>query len=495
MNNNALSNLGYTTYYSGSPEDIINCENIYLVKEISGISISNLNLKLIEILQNPKNFSVPNYLPDENCFFLDTTDIDCIDSFNTIIYLSVEGPIGYTVFYDDQYIKCIFKGSEIFYVNSIKIHTNFNITSSFIVNIELNNSLVKVRVEDEDSSKIIIEDEKSYNYTSIPRILDHLNKSDNYIRYSNDISQVIKDPKMCVTTDIITYHNGNAYSYQVSEFSVKRHPHFLDKIIYGTWKNDLYLIQWNDFNEFSIDCLSKINKYGNPKEIYKSSDESKEVMKDYFIESMNCSYILLVHKETGKKGIYKIEEELIVPVDTNIGVIIDPMDNDGELVFVNYDEVLTKSVKSPKINQEMHGIFLDVKKRTRDYYLYNKIGSWFIFKSTINNLTVYSNINGTLTVSGEVKETPIIINDRCILIQNEEECKFFFFEGDTHKCATKNNKFNENVIIVPNKNGKIHQLMEGFRHSPIGNSVNIPKIICSAFGTLYYIEDNKFKHL
>ena len=102
--NNALSNLGYTTYYSGSPEDIVNCESIYLVNKIPGINISNLNLKLLEVLQNPESFSIPNYLPEEDCFFLDTTEGNCIDSFNTIIYLNVEGPIGYTVFYDD--LKC-----------------------------------------------------------------------------------------------------------------------------------------------------------------------------------------------------------------------------------------------------------------------------------------------------------------------------------------------------------------------------------------------------
>lgn len=493
--NNILSNLGYTTYYSGSPEDIVNSKNIYLIKKISGINLSNLNLKLLEILQKPEYFSVPNYLEDEKCFFLDTTDGDCIDSFNTIIYTNTEGPIGYTIFYDDQYIKCIFKDSEVFYINSIKIYTSFNITSSFVLNIETNNSLVKVRVEDEDSNKILIEEEKSYNYISIPKILSNLNKSDNYIRYTNDINQVITDPRMCITTDTITYHNGNIYSYQINNFNIKRHPHFLDKITYGIWNNNLYLIQWNDFNEFSIDCLSNINKYGNPKETFKSTEETKRIMEEYYIESMNCKYILLIHKETGKRGIYKIEEDFIVPISTNLGVIIDPLDNDGDLVFINYDEVLTKSVKSPKINQEMCGIFLDVKKKTRDYYLYNKIGSWFIFKSTINNLTVYSNINGTLTISGEVKDNPVIINDRCILIQNNEDCKFFFFDGDSHKYSTKENNFNENVIIVPNKDGKLHQLIEGFRHSPLNGDTNIPKIVCSAFGTLYYIEDNKFKHL
>ena len=97
-------------------------------------------------------------------------------------------------------------------------------------------------------------------------------------------------------------------------------------------------------------------------------------MKDYKIEIVGYKYILLIQKETGRRGIYSISENFIIPVETNMGAIIDPMDNDGEIIYVNYDEILTKSIKSPKINQEMYGIFLDVRKKSRDYYLYNKIG-------------------------------------------------------------------------------------------------------------------------
>ena len=494
--NNILYNLGYTTYYLGSPEDIITSEKIYLVKRINELSLSNLNQKFLEIQREPNNFSVPNYIEEEGYFFLDTLGEDCIDSFDTIIYLNSDGPIGYTKFHDDQYIKCIFKENEIYYVNSIKIITKFNVTSTFIVDVTLNNSLIKVRVDDEDSSKVLIEEEKPYNFASIPRILNYLDKSDNYIRYTNNISHLLNDQtRMCVTTDCVSYYNGNIYTYLIEDFNIQRNPHLLDKIQYGIYQNNLYLFQWNDYNEFMIVCLSQINKYGNPKTVAKSTDSSIEVMKNYTIDIIGYKYILLKHKETGKRGIYKIEDNFIIPVETNLGAILDPMDNDGEIIFVNYDEILTKSIKSPKINQEMCGIFLDVRKKSRDYYLYNKIGSWFIFKSTINNLTVYSNINGTLTISGEIENTPIIINDRCILIQTDEECRFFFFDGSTHKCALKNNKWNDEVIIVPNKNGKIHQLIEGFRHSPIGDSLDLPKIVCSAFGTLYYVENNKFKHL
>lgn len=495
MNSNILNNLGYTTYYSGSPEDIINCDKIYLVKRINELSLSNLYQKFLEVLRDPSNFSVPNYIEDEGYFFLDTVDEDCIDRFDTIIYLNSDGPVGYTKFYDDQYIKCIFKDNEVYYVNSIKIITKFEVTSTFIVDVTLNNSLIKVRVDDEDSGKILIDEEKSYNYVSIPKVLNYLDKSDNYIRYTNNVTQLLKDPKMCITTDCISYHNGEIYSFLMEDFDIKRNPHLLDKIQYGIYQNNLYLFQWNDQNEFCTVCLSSINKYGNPKVIAKSTDESIKAMKDYSIEIVGYKYILLKHNKTGKKGVFSIPENFIIPVETNLGAIIDPMDNDGDIIYVNYDEILTKSIKSPKINQEMCGIFLDVRKKSRDYYLYNKIGSWFIFKSTINNLTIYSNINGTLTISGEIESTPVIINDRCILIQTDQECRFFFFNGTTHKCALKNNNWNDEVIIVPNKNGKIHQLIEGFRHSPIGNSLDLPKIVCSAFGILYYIENNKFKHL
>ena len=70
---------------------------------------------------------------------------------------------------------------------------------------------------------------------------------------------------------------------------------------------------------------------------------------------------------------FHINEKFIIPVNTNLGALLDPMDNDGEIIYVNYDEILTKSIKSPKINQEMCGIFLDVRKKSRDYYLYNKM--------------------------------------------------------------------------------------------------------------------------
>ena len=178
MNSNILNNLGYTTYYSGSPEDIINSDKIYLVKRVNELSLSNLYQKFLEVLRDSENFSVPNYNEEEGYFFLDTINEECIDSFDTIIYLNSDGPVGYTKFYDDQYIKCIFKENEVYFVNSIKITTKFEVTSSLIVNVELNNSLIKVRVDDEDSGKVLIEDEKSYNFVSIPRVLNYLNKSD-----------------------------------------------------------------------------------------------------------------------------------------------------------------------------------------------------------------------------------------------------------------------------------------------------------------------------
>lgn len=501
--NNILNNLGYTTYYSGTPEDIVKSEKIYLIRRIDNLSLSNLRQVFQNILKDSDNFSVPEYLESERCFFLNTQDSSCIDNFDTIIYLNSDGPVGYTKFYDDQYTKCIFRNNEVYYINSIKIYTDFNITSSYI-DVKLNNSLVKIRVEDEDSSKELIKEDKTYNFTSIPKIIESLNNSDNYIRYTSNIYQAIKDPKkMCVTTDCISFFSENIYQYYINDFNIQRNPHLLDKIQYGIYKDNLYLYQWNDLNEFSIICLSNINKYGNPKVILKSSEEISKILSgednDFKIETFGYKYILLTN-EKGERRIYStgIEENddnFIIPIETNIGVIIDPMNETGEIIYVDQEEALPASIKSPKINQEICGIFLDVRKKSRDYYLYGKIGSWFIFKSTINDLTIYSNINGTLTISGDVTETPIIINDRCILIQDEIECKFFFFEGTSHKCAKKNNNFNENVIIVPNKEGKLHQLIEGFRHAPIGNSVNLPKIVCSILGTLYYIEDNKFKHL
>jgi hypothetical protein len=430
-------------------------------------------------------------LVNNNYTILEYSPID--ELYNVRVFIDDKKNI--LLYYFDVINKSIFKDNEVYYVNSIKIITKFEVTSTFIVDITLNNSLIKVRVDDEDSGKILIDEEKSYNYVSIPKVLNYLDKSDNYIRYTNNVTQLLKDPKMCITTDCISYHNGEIYSFLVEDFDIKRNPHLLDKIQYGIYQNNLYLFQWNDQNEFCTVCLSSINKYGNPKVIAKSTDESIKAMKDYSIEIVGYKYILLKHNKTGKKGVFSIPENFIIPVETNLGAIIDPMDNDGDIIYVNYDEILTKSIKSPKINQEMCGIFLDVRKKSRDYYLYNKIGSWFIFKSTINNLTIYSNINGTLTISGEIESTPVIINDRCILIQTDQECRFFFFNGTTHKCALKNNNWNDEVIIVPNKNGKIHQLIEGFRHSPIGNSLDIPKIVCSAFGILYYIENNKFKHL
>ena len=94
--NNALNNPGYTTYYSGNPEDIINSDKIYLTRGVTELSLTNLYQKFLEVLKNPQNFSVPNYLEEEGCFFLDTTNSDCIDDFDTIFYVNSDGPIGYT---------------------------------------------------------------------------------------------------------------------------------------------------------------------------------------------------------------------------------------------------------------------------------------------------------------------------------------------------------------------------------------------------------------
>ena len=43
--NNALNNPGYTTYYSGNPEDIINSDKIYLTRGVTELSLTNLYQK------------------------------------------------------------------------------------------------------------------------------------------------------------------------------------------------------------------------------------------------------------------------------------------------------------------------------------------------------------------------------------------------------------------------------------------------------------------
>lgn len=500
---NTLNDLGYTTYYLGAPEDITESNKIYLVKDTPGITIQNLQKKFVEILNNPENFSIPTYTEDNSkygkCFSIVTSDESCISRFDTIIYLNSDGPIGYTIFYDDQEIKVIRnkEKNEIFFINKINIYIDFNITTTYIPDVPLNNTLVKIRVEDEDSKKVLIDNE-SYNFIAIPKILKHLETSDNYVRYTNNVSQAVNDSKMCISTDNIVYSNEQCFQYILPNFDIRRNPHYLTEIQQGRHLNNLFLLQWNDYCEFTINYVNERDRYGNLKEVIRSGDVYHSMIEEYGldeIEMMSHNHVLLRNKETGDRGVYNIREEYVTKINTSLGVIIDPMDNEGEIVFIDYNKHLANSIISPKISRELSGIFLDIKKRTSDLYIYGKIGSWFIFKSHSNDITTYSNINGILEVSGEIKRKPIIINDRCILVQDEDECKFFFFDGDSHKCSTKDNSFNDNVIVVKNEGGKIHQLIEGFRHSPIGTSLNIPTISCSIFGTLFYIDNNKFKKL
>ena len=502
MNSNILlNNLGYTTYYTGAPENITESERIYLVKNIPNISLTNLREKVVDLLQNSGSFSIPEFIDngEERYFFLDTTLENVIDGFDTIIYFNNDGPVGYTTFYDEQKIKFIEKDNEIFFINSINIYIDLDITSEYKVGVRLNNSLLRVRVEDEDSDKILIEDTKPYNFLSIPRFLNHLNKSDNYLRYTSLVSQAVKDNKLCIVTDTLAYNNGQVFSYNMPDFNIKRNPHPLDIVQFGMNGENLFIYQWNDNNEFCIDYLNIFSKYGNPKELLKSSDESKEVMTGYKIHSMSKNYIILLNIKKDNYAIYNIKENYLIDVETNMGVFIDPLDSEEKIVFVDKDEYLINSIKSPKISQELCGIFLNVRNKSRDYYIYDKIGTWFVFKSKANNQTIYSNIYGTLTISDKIKEKPVLINDRCILLQDEDECKFFFFDGNSYKYISPESRNSiekeENVYIVSNKQGKINQLIEGFRHNPIGESLDIPMICYSAFGTLYYIENNKFKRL
>ncbi len=502
---NAANDLGYTTYYLGAPEDIIESNKIYLVKDTSGITLQNLQKKFLEILNNPENFSVPTYNETHpilgKCFSLVTSDSLCISRFNTIIYLSNDGPVGYTTFYDDQEIKIIEnkQKNEVFFINKINIYINFNITTSYIENVPLINSLINIRIEDEDSNKILIDNEKSYNFVSIPKILKYLDTSDNYIRYTNNISQAISDSKMCISTDTISYNNGRCFQYALPDFEIRRNPHPLTKIQQGRYLNNLFIFQWNSHCEFVANYINIKDRYGNLKEAFRSSNDYLNSISEYGfneIEMMSYNHILLKNKNTGEQGIYNIKDKYILKKDNkDFGTIIDPMDNNGELIFVDYTKPLKNSIISPKIDREMSGILLNIKNSTTDLFLVGKIGSWFIFKSKYNNITTYSNMNGVLNVSGEVKNTPIIINDRCILIQDENESKFFFFDGDSHYCSVENNSFNENVIVVNNYRGKLHQLIEGFRHTPMGEDLNLPQLSCSIFGTLFYIEDNKLKKL
>lgn len=536
MTNN-LSNIDFTTYYLGFPDDIQKSSRIRLFfKENINLSLSNLdeinNNILSDSTYNESGFN-DVYLRDEDQSF----KINCLggEKFNSIIYYSdiLKTPVGFTIFSQLQEIN-IDENSKI---NKIQIFTNFEeiVNSNYIIQgrhlfINTLSSLIRLSEEDTNSSRKFLSDpELPYNYSSLEDITEYLLEENtragiNYLRYSNSITDFFNDPSYAINTDCLTTINSvNPEFYCFSLLNgveVDTYNTKYTKFFISLYKDNLALYEFSEdeesFGAFRVLSLTEKNKFGLPK-ILIEKNYLLEYTKDSEVISMSNGFIVF---RNIFKNIWYIADLLtpheVIKVPLEFGILMDPWERNFKITYFSKNKVLNTIFDLfPKNSEAYKKLFaLPINESLLSTIIFEKkIGEWFVFKTTGNTsktAVIYSSKFGSIYFDESEENYIIPVTDRILLVQTKDvdllEYKFTFYFSRSGSPVysdeySKLNGFGQEINNKISFNSSINStnpeevikrklLLDGLRRAPI-YSYSFPKERCfiSSFrGLMFYIE-------
>lgn len=507
-----LSNIGYITHYMGLPGDLIECKTIILIKKLEPITIYNLQ----EIYSNISEIPYKILQKNTEGYFNLSQNTGGFE-FNTILYINFDRTkaIGFTTFGSIQSFE-ITPGE---FIKNLYISIELTSRKGEIVDISLSNSLDGALQKTRTDLGFL-----ENKYTK------NLEVGDSYIRYTNRVKDTQQDPSLIMITDSISYVNNEAYLFSLKNgIILNDYDIEYNKYSLGILNEDLVIYLWNNQYEYKVVSIRDgINDFNIPTQIYYKG-KIPYISSSLIFNYVSNKFFIFTEIPTQFKVLYDLElRKWIYP---NSDCCIDPFDSTGTLKF--YPVLTDLSVES-ELNisyTELYGLAIDLRKTTGIVFL-RKTNNWFIFKyihpihQTIEY--IYSNSNGVLHINED--EVGIPINSRCIMVKTIKNgidfIDFYFFSSgnfilsDLVYSDRKNtpkvfpiyngipiytniingednlsNYSNRLIISSPKENGlRSSQVFDGLRRNSL-ELTNIPNIIDSFGGILFYIEDSKLKYL
>lgn len=522
----SYSNIGYNTYFRGFPNDLKECSNIYLYKQtqaIDEISLKNLEEVFETITTNPDKIS-PVFKSEKDLesgyFILNNPYEGNFIEFDVIIYCQSgwSSAIGYTIFNSVQSTE-VTEGS---FISIVKILLDFQIVDNNEVNVIVSDSLSEIYNNSGLFDRSDLSDNPDYggDFSKPKDVINYIENSDNYIRYTNIIRNLIEDNSMSLITDSNIILGGNelkCYQLYIKDgVSLNDYKISYDNYSIGTYKGDVVVNKWYyDNNKFyyNITSLTNINKYGIPKIIFQGSIDSENLELDY----ISYCYAIFNNTRTNEKYLYNLETNSRIYVEEGLDFFVDPWDITGSII--KYDNNLDLSELAnnnnySEISKQLGSISLDIWSNLyKSMKIRRKIGSWFIFNR--GDKLVYSNQNGTLILTPSNNKKIFPISSRCIMVEyiySENEGigrNFTFYFLDSGLILNEGDSGYQDYIYTINASGGMigNILIDGLRKRPI-SSINLPGsesnnktdgFIDSFYGILFYLSNNngeiKLKYL
>ena len=539
---NSLKSIDYTTYYFGSPDNIQNSTRILLFYNKNIIpSLSNITEIHDNIINNSNynesgiiNFFIKSNEEDYFEITVNDQDNNISKKFNTIIYYSdvSDLPLGFTYFSRSQ----CFNIDENSRIKVLRIYTNFSVNNlsvdpTYKDNLLIINSLSSLQYSSETDSNLAHLPLTNTNLNGYPSIdtvrkyyLETSNLGLNYIRYTNSLHDLINDPSFILMTDCLNIVSGDqlrCHKFSIIDgVDINSYDTTYTHFFIGTFNGKLSLYEWSDntetFGAYRVISLIEKNKFNLPKLLVEKKQVSG-IDENFKIVTMAGNYIVLKHELTENWYTVNINDNNLTEISSNYGVLADSWSDTGKVHYflrdINLKSVLETFQKDSEIYKNLLSLSLDSNLYLSIRFI-NKIGPWFVFKTTTNVKRVtliYASIYGSIYFDESEEQDIIPINNKILLhqekINDKEGYKFTFYltrEGlpvySDKYAKTRGFGLEVNNKIQLHSNEQMdsdeyaslrHVVIDGLRRAPI-NSYSFPssrKFISSYKGILFYIEE------
>lgn len=523
-------NTGYSTYVIGNSSNISNSLEIILYNKndnwnpkLPKISLFNINEVYSSLLSSSGNYVRLNRSSSLDSFkYIGNLD----NGFSVIIYMSIidDTPVGYTEFLTPQ-------GRN----NSIDIKISLNSSISDQITINLSNSLDQLK-NNSTTGKDFLDDTNLYNYTGTSTVKNDLKSTDIYPRYTSHVYHILDYKQMNLLLDYGIGNSTGFYKINLNhDVNIDPYSHNYENHQIGFYGKDIVLYSWTG-NKYSIKSLIKKTRFGNP-EIYTTSDgpdysifKSMKINQDIFFFSGRF-IVTIENNYPSTLELYDLEKQQWITTDYS-NFFVDSLDPRSRIVSIP-NNVSNKSIVNyiPEINST----FLNLNEYVKytNINIIRKHGDWYVFKdkqSSKKDFHIYSCID-KLIYTIKTSENPILINNSLLMIHTVDKdldldyytiyhdsgINYYTeraraalnnleleFDDDLGILVSKDselekyrNFYKEGKILIVHRNnptGIFGTILTGFRRSYFKPSLKkeVPKIISSFYGLLYYIDEDGY---
>lgn len=483
----------YETFFRGTIGDLENCQTILLYKYTNSSNRPSLEKLSVDSFNETVKELGLLLTKEDNQFIYSKKSLP--SGFNTIIYLNyLEKPIGYTEFVNTQGIV-----PELIVI-TLKFSVSAEIGQPLVIKVDSGlSNITKVTI----NSKIekLLQSDKLYGLTNIRKANTELEKAINiYPRYTKFASNLLKNNNEFIYLDYGVCNFTGLYKLNlVKEMTIAED---LKNHQLGYYRGEIVLYSWSNISgvyKFSINSLSRENKFGNPICYTNTTTGTKDIVQNprgniKTIRYFSGKYLSATITTSGNEDIYAVYN-----VETNDWVDLDSENHVMDLWGI--DSQIIELPKVKKLSKDsiidfcpgIVNTFLDIRNYTYSVDLVKKVGEWYILNqvrvdsnNNFYNFEIYTNITKTVIISKSdpfFDSDPIIINNNILALRTTDLSRkldyYTYYLGDGDVFYSENALATLSYIECGKSNLIYPQQTSSLESQKVSNKHNI--ILCSEY--------------